>query len=472
VSDDSELFYRTVVEMATGIAEGALSSVDLVSAHLERIERHNATLNAIVTLLPDEALDAARNADRIRGQGAALGPLHGLPVAIKDLVDTAGIRTTYGSPIFQDHVPTSDAVIVERLKAAGAIIVGKTNTPEFGAGGAQTYNPVFGATRNPYDTGRTPGGSSGGAGAALAAGMVPFADGTDMGGSVRHPASFCNVVGLRPTPGRIPEFPATDAWDPLSVSGVMGRTVADVAYVLDALCGPHERCALSLPAPSSAFSSGLVADLRGLRVAWSRDLNGLPIGPEVTAVLEPQRRVFEDCGCVVEDDEPDLKGVDEVFDVLRALGFVRAHYDKLRTHSDQLKDTIVGNINAGLALAPERIARAQRDRTAIFYRTLAFFDRYDVLALPVAPVTPFELGVDWVREIAGVQFDNYMEWQRTCSRITVTAHPAISVPGGFSDAGLPVGLQLVARYGNEHRLLQVAHAFEQATGFGRRRPTL
>jgi amidase len=468
----NRLCYLQAGELLELMRSRELSSVEVVSAHLDRIAEINPVLNAIVTLAPKEALEQAARADRERSAGAEVGTLHGLPVGIKDLVDTAGMRTTYGSPIFRKNVPTKDAAIVTRLRNAGAIVVGKTNTPEFGAG-SHTFNAVFGVTRNPYEPTRSAGGSSGGAASALASGMLPLADGTDLGGSLRNPASFCNVVGLRPSTGRVSTLPTNDLWDPMSVSGPMGRCVADVALSMDVIAGVDPHCPLTCgDGLGGSFSSELEGDVTGLRVAWSTDLGGLPVEADVLSVLARARAVLEDLGCVVEDAEPDLSGADEAFDVLRALSFVVAHHDKWLQYRELLKDTVVWNIQEGLKLTPERIAAAVRSRSAIVARALEFFERFDALVLPVSQVLPFPVEVDWVREIEGTAMEHYVAWQRTCSRITVTAHPAIAIPGGFTDDGLPVGLQIVGRYRGERELLRLAQAFESATAFGLRRPPL
>ncbi|MGO9762042.1 MAG: amidase [Solirubrobacteraceae bacterium] len=471
----AELCLLRAGELLELMRSGELSSVEVVSAHLERIAELNPALKAIVTLAAEEAIEQAKRADRARAAADEVGLLHGLPIGIKDLVDTAGMRTTYGSPIFRDNVPVKDAAIVTRLRNAGAIVVGKTNTPEFGAG-SHTFNAVFGVTRNPYDPTRSAGGSSGGAASALASGMLALADGTDLGGSLRNPASFCNVVGLRPSPGRVSTLPSSDLWDPMSVSGPMGRCVEDVALAMDVVAGTDPRYPLTLGDgagdgdPGRSFRDALGQDVKGLRVAWSTNLGGLPVEAEVLQVLGRQRAVFEDLGCVVEDAEPDLSGADEAFDVLRALGFVVAHHQKLIEHRELLKDTVVWNIQQGLELTPQRIAAAVSARSSIVARALEFFERFDALVLPVAQVLPFPVEVDWVREIEGEPMEHYVAWQRTCSRITVTAHPAIGVPGGFTAGGLPVGLQIVGRYRDERNLLRLAQAFESATGFGLRRP--
>ena len=351
--------------------------MEVLGAHLERIERCNPALNAIVTLAAEEALLAARAADKARLQGLALGPLHGLPVGVKDLVETAGIRTTYGSPIFAEHVPDADASLVTRMKNAGAIVLGKTNTPEFGAG-SHTFNPVFGVTRNPYDRDRSAGGSSGGAAAALASGMLPIADGSDLGGSLRNPASFCNVVALRPSPGLVTNRPVADVWDPMTVTGPMARGVEDLALLLDAMAVPDPRAPMSMTPPEGSYRDGLEEDVRGLRIAWSADLDGLPVEAQVAEVVAAGRSVFEDLGCEVQDAEPDLSEADEAFDVLRALGFLASHHEKLLSQRELLKDTVVWNIEAGLELTPLRIANAVRARSEIVQRALAFFERFDL----------------------------------------------------------------------------------------------
>jgi amidase len=434
-----------------------LSATEVVSAHLSRIEAVNPELNAIVTLDREGALAAADEADRLLARAEPTGPLHGLPIAVKDLEDTAGMRTTYGSPLFRDHVPVADTLLVTRLRTAGAIVIGKTNTPEFGAG-SQTFNAVFGATRNPFDRSRTPGGSSGGAAAAVASGMLPLADGSDLGASVRNPAAFCGLVGLRPSPGRIPEVPTTSPWSPLAVHGPIARTVEDAALLLRALCGPDPRAPLSLDDPPDVFVDVQPADLGALRIAWSDDSGGLPVEPEVTAVLRRRRGELEALGCVIEDAEPDLREADEAFETLRGIGFAQAFGELLRTRRDQLKDTVVWNTEVGLALTGEQVGRALSLQAEAFARMRQMLERYDALALPVSQVVPFDVDEPWPREIAGVPMSSYLEWMRSCSRITVTARPAISVPAGFTDDGLPVGLQLVGRHRGEAALLRLAAA--------------
>jgi amidase len=457
----AEIWKRTATDLAAAIRDRELSAVEVMEAHLARIDAVNPQLNAIVTLDAEGALEAASAADSALGDGTALGPLHGLPIAIKDLEETAGMRTTHGSPIFRDHVPDFDTLLVERVRRAGAIVIGKTNTPEFGAG-SQTFNAVFGATRNPYDRTRTAGGSSGGAGAAVASGMLPFADGSDLGASVRNPASFNNLVGLRPSPGRLPDFPSPSVWNPLSVYGPLARTVTDAALLFRALVGPDPRAPLSLDDPPRAFELGNAFGLSGVRIAWSRNLADLPVEPEVTAVLEQRRSELEALGCTVEDAEPDLRGMDEAFEILRAIGFAQAFGELLKTRAGDLKETVVWNTRMGLALTGEQVGRAVGLQSEAFQRMRGLLERYDALALPVSPVAPFPVEEEWVAEIAGVRMGNYLEWLRTCSRITLTSHPAMSIPAGFTPDGLPVGLQLVGRYRGERALMELASALESA----------
>jgi amidase len=468
---NAEICFTTAVELVRRIRARELSAVEVLEAHLARIERLNPKVNAIVTLAPEAARTAARAVDAALARGDDPGPLAGLPTAHKDLAVTRGLRTTFGSPIYRDFVPDVDAIIVERQKAAGAVTLGKTNTPEFGAG-SQTFNAVFGATRNPYDLSRTCGGSSGGAAVALACGMVPIADGSDLGGSLRNPASFCNVVGLRPSAGRVPNWPAYSAWFPLAVVGPMARTVADVALMLRAVAGPDARAPIALQDPGATFGRSLDRDFRGARVAWSADLGGLPFEPEVKQVLQTQRRVFEDLGCIVEDATPDLGDAAEVFGVMRAWNMQLSYGELLKTRRADMKDTVVWNIEQGEKLTGAQVGAAEAKRTRLFHRMRAFMEKYDFLLAPVAQVLPFDVDQPYVTEINGVPMKDYIEWMRSCSCITVTGAPALSVPAGFSAGGLPVGLQIVGRYLDDFGVLQLGHAFEQATGFGKRHPAI
>jgi amidase len=441
-----------------------LSAVEVMRAFIERIEAVNPKVNAIVTFRPEEALKEARRAKPTT-------PLAGLPVAYKDMIVTKGIRTTFGSPIYANNVPTEDHLIVERLKAAGAITLGKTNTPEFAAG-SQTFNPVFGTTRNPWDLDKTCGGSSGGAAVAVACGMLPFADGSDLGGSLRNPGNFNSVVGFRPTVGRIPYYPAADTWQTMSVLGPIARTVEDAAFLLSLLAGPDPRSPVCIDEPGARFARPLVRDFKRVRVAWWRP--PVPTDRRVTAVLEKQRKVFESLGCIVHDAGPDLTGADEVFRVFRANSFAMRYGDLLAKHRDKIKDTVIWNTEEGLKLDGPRIGRAIALRSDIFRRMREFMERYEFLCLPVNQVPPFPADQPYVSEIDGVKLDTYIDWMKTCYHITVTGHPAISVPAGFTDDArpLPVGLQIVGRFKDDFGVLQMARAFEQETRVAETRPPL
>ncbi|MEE2753345.1 MAG: amidase [Candidatus Latescibacterota bacterium] len=445
------------------------SAVEVTRDHLTRIESTNPKVNAIVTLTADQALADAEAADIAVAKGEPTGPLHGLPVAHKDLVDTKDVRTTLGSPIFSHNTPDQDALIVERLKRAGAITVGKTNTPEFGAG-SQTYNEVFGETLNPYDLGKTCGGSSGGAAVALACGMVPIADGSDLGGSLRNPAGFCNVTGFRPSPGRVPVWPNIAGWYPLSVQGPMARTVEDVALMLSALAGPDPRSPISIPEPGALFRLPLERDFTDVRIAWSQDLGGLPVDPVVTSTIEAQRHIFTDLGCYVIDGQPDFSGADEAFHVWRAWKFEMAFGDLLEEHRHQMKDTVIWNIEAGQKLTGMDVSRAEQKRTELYHRVREFQTDHEYLVCPVSQVPPFDIEKRYITEINGVQLDTYIDWMKSCYFISVTGCPAISVPCGFTDEGLPVGVQIVGRHRDDRGVLQLAYAFQQATEFWKHAP--
>jgi amidase len=464
----SDICFAPVRKLARLLRARKISAEEVMRAFIAQVERVNPGVNAIVTFLPEQALKEAKALDRKKSEKP---PLAGLPIAYKDLVATKGIRTTLGSVVYKDNVPNEDALLVERLKAAGAITLGKTNTPEFGAG-SNTFNKVFGATRNPYDPSKTAGGSSGGAAAAVACGMLPFADGSDLAASLRNPGNYCNVVGFRPTPGRVPSYPAANAWDTQPVIGPIARTVADAAFLLSAMAGPDRRAPVSISEPGSIFDRPLKRAFKKVRVAWTRDFGGLPVEPEVTAVLEAQRKVFSSLGCIVEQACPDFSGATEAFETLRAVSFAMRFAPLLKTHRSELKDTVIWNIEQGLALDGAKIARAETLRTALYQRMRAFLERYEFLLAPVSQLPPFPVKTEYPTEIAGVKLDNYLDWMKSCYYITITSHPAISVPAGFTTDGLPVGLQIVGRYRDDFGVLQLAHAFEAETHIWKRRPPL
>ncbi len=462
-----ELCELSAVELAARLARRQVSAREVMSAHLAQIERVNPRVNAIVTLVAEQAMAAATKADEAIVRGAAVGVLHGLPVAHKDLVDTAGIRTTLGSPFYRDNVPTRDAPIVTAMRAAGAITVGKTNTPEFGAG-SQTFNTVFGATRNPYDLTKTCGGSSGGAAVSVAARMLPIADGSDTGGSLRNPPAFCNVVGLRPSPGRVVSDSTT--WSPLSVSGPIGRTVADVALFLSAIAGASPRGPLSIDEDPAKFRAPLGKDFKGVRVAWWRGLGGIPFEPEIRRVVDGNRKVFENLGCLVEEAEPDFTGLDEAFPLLRYVANHSRYAPLIRQRPEWVKDTIKFEVEQAEKARGAEISRALARHARMFDQSRQFFERYAYFVLPVTQVEPFDVNTPYPKEISGTAMTTYIDWMRSCWYVTMMSNPAISVPAGFSATGLPVGLQIVGRHRDELSVLQLAYAFEQATGHGKRLP--
>ena len=459
-------------EQAALLRRRELSAVELLDATLERIEQVNPVVNAVVTTVPEQARAAAVEADRRLAAGEPVGPLHGLPIAVKDTHLTAGIRTTFGSRLFADNVPDADDLLVERLRGAGATLIGKTNIPEFAAG-SHTYNSVFGLTRNPYGPGRSAGGSSGGAAAALATGMTSVADGSDMGGSLRNPASFCNVVGLRPSPGRVPLWPSVLPWQTMAVSGPMGRTVADTALLLSAIAGPDPRDPTAIDEDPAGFAAPLATDLTGLRIAWSPDLGGtLPVERAVREALAPQIAVFERLGATVEQACIDFTGAEQVFRTLRALHFEVMLGDAVQQSPEMFKKSLIWNVEAGRALSGMDVSRAEKLHGELFERARLFFERYDALLLPTVQVLPFDADREYPADIDGVPMNSYLDWMRSVYYVTTTGCPALSVPAAFSPDGLPVGLQVVTGHRRERAALDIGHAFEQATRIGDRRPEL
>jgi amidase len=453
--------------MAAAVRAREISARELLDLHLTRIEAVNPTVNALVSLDAERAQTAAAEADERQARGEPLGALHGLPFAFKDTHEVAGWRTTYGSRVLAQYVPTRDELIVERIRDAGAIVLGKTNVPEFAAG-SHTFNELFGTTLNPYDLGRSAGGSSGGAAAALATGMVPLADGSDMGGSLRNPASFCNVVGLRPSLGVVPEWPQHNAWETTSVSGPMARSVADLALLLSVISGPDPRVPAALPAYADRPLHGSLA---GLRVAFSADLGGaFEVDPAVARVVSAAADLFAERGAEVVAAAPDLREAEDTFRTLRAWHFQAVHGRRLAKHPDLFKPSLADNIRAGESLTGADVARAYHQRTNLSQRMVAFFDRYDVLLLPTSQVPPFPADQEYPATVNGKEMGTYLDWMRSAYFITVTGCPAISVPAGLTEDGLPVGIQIVTRHNEERRLLEVADSFERASDVGLHRP--
>ncbi len=469
--NDTELCFTPAVGLAAMIRRRAVSPLEVTRAFLARVERVNPRLNAYCTVAAEQALAAARAATAaVTRRRARLGPLHGVPVSIKDLTPTKGIRTTWGSRIFEHHVPEEDGLVAERLRAAGAVVLGKTNTPEFGAG-ANTRNDVFGATRNPWNLALTCGGSTGGGAVALATGMGPLAQGSDLGGSLRIPASFCGVVGLRPSPGLVPVHPASAAWNTYSVQGPMARTVGDLALMLAAIAGPDPRAPISYPVDVRSFLAAVRRpSARGLRVAWGGDLGVTPVDDEVLALARAGSGVFRRLGARVADDRPDFAGVRDVAVTSRSLSMVAAHADKLEKWRDVMQPNLVKNVEHGLTLTSTDAARCETARTALYHRVREFFTRHDLLLTPTTAVKPFPVEDWYPASINGQPMPTYIDWVMLTYAITVVGLPAMSVPCGFTADGLPVGLQIVGRWRDEATVLRAAAAFEAAAPWTQHRP--
>ncbi|MCW2795156.1 amidase [Nocardioides sp.] len=455
----------TARDQAAAIRDRRISARELLDLHLARIEQRNPELNAIVSLDPDRARAGAAAADEFQAGGGRIGALHGLPFAFKDTHAVAGWRTTYGSPLFADYVPDEDELIVERVRRAGVVVLGRTNVPEFAAG-SHTFNTIFGLTRNPVDPSRSAGGSSGGAACALATGMVPLADGSDMGGSLRNPASFCGVVGLRPSLGRVPEWPLYNQWETTSVGGPMARNVGDLALLLAVIAGPDPRAPLALGDPGREFARPLSGSLAGLRVALSVDLGGaFEVDHEVAAVVESSASVFAGAGASVAATHPDLGAAEDTFRTLRAWHLQAKLGQLLASNPSSFKQSLADNIRLGESLTGADIARAYRQRTLLGERMRRFFQSYDVLVLPVSQVPPFPADQEFPTAINGRPMETYLDWMRSAYFITVTGCPATSVPAGRTPSGLPVGIQIVAPHGADRRLLEVAAAFEKESSW-------
>jgi len=467
-----DLCFTGARELARLIRSGQLSAREVMAAHLGQIARLNLKLNAIVAKLDDDqCLALAEAADRRQARGEPLGALHGLPIAFKDTEPAVGFPFTRGSPIYRNEMPKADSVVVERLRNAGALPIGKTNVPEF-AMGSHTYNKVYGTTVNPYDLSKSAGGSSGGAGAALAAGLLPIANGSDLGGSLRNPGNFNNVVGFRPSVGLIPLAPAAMPFGNLAVKGPLARTVGDVAFLLTVMAGPDARDPACYPADPMVFAKPLERNFKNVHVAWCPDLGGLPLHPEVRAVLEKQRATFEQLGCIVEEASPDLSGADETFLTLRAWRTWSTYGSLLASHRGEMKPEAIGEIEAGAKLSAADLTKAMTTQGQIMERMRVFQQKYEFVLCAVNQVPPFDAKLDWPKEIEGTKMEHYVAWMKSAYWITPTACPAISVPAGFTSDSLPVGIQIVGRYRADFELLQMAQTFGQATNFGRKRPAL
>lgn len=466
---DDELCYMSATELAAAIRARKLSPVEVTTAILARIEQVNPKVNAYCTIVAEAALAEAKLAEAAVMQGRPLGPLHGVPISFKDLTPTAGIRTTFGSKIFEHHVPQEDAVVVERARRAGAIILGKTNTPEFGCKGV-TDNRIFGHTRNPWSLDRITGGSSGGAAAALAAGLGPLAEGSDLAGSIRVPASCCGVVGLKPSLGRIPRYPSLNGWTSFSCLGPMARTVRDAALLLSVMAGPDDRDPQSLPATGEDFARAAEGGIRGLRVAWSPDLGYAAVEPEVRQLCESAAKTFATLGCVVEEAHPGFDDSEPIFLDLSAGLRTAAYGGYLAEWKDQMDPILVARILRGQQLSAVDYEKATHRRTALWQAVRKFFERYDLLLTPTIAVAPFPIGAGLPTEIAGRAVNVPLGWMPFTYSFSLTGQPAISVPCGWTAEGLPVGLQIVGHRFADAMVLRAAAAFEAACPWTHRHP--
>jgi amidase len=461
VASDQTLVKATACAIVDKLNAGEVTPLDLLDVLEQRITEVDGQVNALPTLCFDRARTHAR--ELMKKPLGDRGLLAGLPVPIKDLYNVSGVLTSQGSPIYRDAIATVSDISVQRLEGNGGIVYAKSNTPEFGAG-ANTFNEVFGPTLNPWDLSRSAAGSSGGAAAALASGTAWLAHGSDMGGSLRNPASFCGVVGLRPSVGRVARTPAAKIDRNLTVQGPMARNVEDLALLLDAMSGEHLADPLSLPSLPASFLSAARSGQRPKRVAYSPDLGITPVDPEVAAITAKAAARFAEAGAIVEEAHPDLREAHECFHVLRAFDFAISKAALLREKRDQLKPEIVWNIEQGLKLTIEKLERAEAQRVAMFTRTLEFFETYDLLLTPATIVAPFPIQNRYVAECAGKTFDNYVEWLGIVYAITLVCCPALSLPCGFTASGLPVGLQMVAPPRGEAQLLAGARVLEDILG--------
>lgn len=462
MSGGEELAQLSAAELRRRIGRGELSPVEVAEACLAQVERYNGTINAVCTL-SERVLEEARALEtRPRSER---GLLYGLPVGIKDVTPTAGLLTTFGSPLYADYVPDEDALVVQRLKAAGALVLGKTNVPEFAAGG-NTFNELFGRTRNPWNPDRSAGGSTGGGAAALATGMIALAEGTDLGGSLRMPASFCGVVGLRPSPGLVPTYPSDYLWDSLQVTGPMARTAEDVALMLQAMSGPSPFSPIVQPIEGRDFVAAVQAGIpKGLRLAYCPDIAGIGVDPDVERVCRQAAFELAQAGAEVEEIELDLSFGLEAFRALRGYWMVAHQYKRL-DHMDQFGSNLGGNVRAGLAVTPEELGAAEQARRQIWERFYGLFQTYDHLLTPCMAVPPFPVEQNYPKTIAGREMKTYIDWFAPTFILSMTALPVASAPCGLDTEALPVGLQIVGRPQGEEAVLALARQIQEANPIG------
>ncbi len=469
---DEELCYTPAIELAELIQNKKISPVELTTVFLRRIEKINPLINAYCTVAQDYALKSAGEAEAQLMTDRDTGPLQGIPVSIKDVTFTKGIRTTFASKLFENYVPKIDSAVVERLKNAGAVILGKTNTPEFAAGGS-TYNRLFGVTRNPWDLTCNSGGSSGGAAAAVASGIGPLAQGNDVGGSLRIPASFCGVVGLRPSPGRVPTYPNELYWDSVAVEGPMARTVKDLALMLNVISGADHRSPIAIYNSREDFLQALKKpDLKRLRVAWSDNLNLIPVDDEILEICRTAIKIFEDLGCQVEEDTPDLTGIRKTALTLRGVRYAGLYQHLLKEDKflNSVDPSIINNTRQGINLRGSEISEAERNRSKLWRTAVRFFNSYDLLLTPTLPIPPFPADTLYPTEINGKEMENYIDWVMLTYAFSILGLPAITIPCGWTRKGMPVGLQIVGQAYGETTVLQAAACFETANPWADKRP--
>lgn len=470
-----ELCFFDATQLIHLMKKKEISAYEIMLAHLEQIKRINPMVNAIIILLnEEELLKQAKLADKLRGKGTWLGPLHGIPLTHKDMTPTKNIRTTYGSPIFANNIPNFDALIVERTAAAGSILIGKTNSPEFAAG-SHTYNKVFGATANPWDLSKSAGGSSGGAAVSLACGMNPLSCGGDMGGSLRNPAAWNNVCGLRPSPGRVPSTPIKLPWSTLSVEGPMARSISDLALLMSVISGSTDRTPIAIEQEHTIFSKSLSRDFKGTRLAMFQNICKDLQDPEIKEIVQNQAKIFEELGCIVEEVDPDfLEDADDAFRCERAMIYGATYYEIMhdQTKISQIKPEVLEEFRLMQNLSVDYIAQMQRKKGTIFEKMRQFMEKYEFYILPTTSIYPFNIELPWPSEINGKKLDSYIDWMKICWCITITEHPSLSLPCGFGKNNMPVGMQIVGRWHDDFGVLQLGYAYEALTQFAKHRPSV